>query len=154
MAIDSQFPAQLIAMVSNEAKASYRAEADSRRVSIGQVVRERLDLADAALAGRVVGPTVYPDKASADDAIEQLAVNLADERDIAAHAPVSDTGQGGQTVRDRDEDDDDEDATGPSLAELAAALPPDDGIEDTDEHLAYSGHGEGSLARLQARGLL
>lgn len=120
MAIDSQFPAQLIVMVAEATKASYRSEADARHVSIGQVVRERLELADRTLA-------VKPD-----------------------NEPVGELHRSGQ----RHERPDDEMDTGPSLAELAASLPPDDDIEDMDEHLQHSAYGDGALARLQARGLL
>lgn len=43
MTVESQYPAQLIAMVTPETKAKIRAEADERKISISQVVRERLD---------------------------------------------------------------------------------------------------------------
>lgn len=142
MAIPLVYDAQLVIMLPSELKAKLRTEADERKVSLGQVAREYLErgmaVADweafplryalgegGTAAPRVITTATYPDSDTATDAAEQIERNRLDAE---------------------------EDDEGPSLAELAATLGPDDEGDDVDG-INSGDELRDRLARLHARGL-
>lgn len=102
------YPAQLIVMVEDERKARYKAEAEQRGISIGDVVRELLDAGERQ-------PLPLPTGAV----------------DTLGH-PVMDAFRDGEPVRVGDLVADSQ----TPLADYAASLGPDTEADDNDDELA------------------
>jgi hypothetical protein len=85
MSVNGKFPEQLIAMVGKDMKASIKDEADRREISISQVVREKIEIADAT-AGQVrnVDGEVLRGSLDADDLFERI--KEGDPETLAAYA--------------------------------------------------------------------